>query len=226
MEQCNRKIRFTESINNKVSEDKDFEKWFDKEYAKMQKDLGKSVFKNIHGIEPKPIKTAISRQDNRYTYTYVEDNKTAEEVFREMINFFKEKGASVGDVTLDVDVKKIIKDVDSYGPLYDMKGKFLSNGYFTAHFNDNVNKSSKGKIVINAALNSIKIDMPQFKDFSSNDDKFILFIESNGYRVKNVNQETFSKMIDDLFDRITPKLTDNWKLKTNIKTNTEIDYEG
>lgn len=228
MEQYNRKIKLTESINNKVSEDKDFEKWFDKEYKNMQKNLGKTVFKDIHGIEPKSINKAISRQDNKYTYTYVEDHKTAENLFRTMINFFKAKGFNVGNVTLDVDPKKIIKEAGTYESLGNSNGKFLSNGYFTASLKDKVNKDSKGKIVINSTVNSIKIDTPEFDDFATNKGKFILFIESNGKRVKNVNEETFDKLINQLFEEIQSILnkTINWELKTNIKTNAEIDDEG
>lgn len=218
MQNYNRKIKLTESINN-IFEDSKFDIEFDKELAKKQRELHSKKFDTLVGLKVKSLNVPIEKQDGKHTYTYVEDHITAGKILRFLDDYFKEKGFKLGNVKLDVDIKNIIKDAKLYEPLFN-DDKFLSNGIFSASYKDIVNKNSKARLKINIALNSIKIDSPEFDDFDQSN-KFIVYIETNGSRLKNLDKDKFEELMNIAIKSINKIATSNWQ----VKTNDEIDDE-
>lgn len=225
-ENYNRKIKLTESINNRFDEDKDFEDWFDNEMQKAQQEIATSPFSDIKNVKVHSLDVPLEKQDGKHTYTYVEDFKTGRALINYCIQFFnKERGFTVTAHKQTQGIKTIFKERNEYEPLYDSSKKFLSNGIFVAYINEKSNSKDRSRININVSINSIKIDSPEFDSFD-NGNKFVFFIESNALRAKHVNEEAIEEMFNKFYDGLYKKLNTNWDVEENIKTNAEIDAEG
>lgn len=228
-ESYNRKIRLTESINNKIiNEDEDFEKWFDQKMSDFNKAYHSVKFSNFKNIKVHSLDVPLEKQDGKHTYTYVEDFNTGQKIIKYCVDYFKNYGFTITNHKQVQSVNKIYKEKDQYESLYNENQKFLSNGIFSCYINEKTDSDKKGKITFNVAINSIKIDAPEFDEFDYTNHHFIVCIESNALRARHVNEEKIEELLDKFFEGLDKIIgsNSNWQQKINIKTNAEIDAEG
>lgn len=220
-ENYNRKIKLTESINNKIINEV---AWDERLSREGDAEIHRERFKDPNSVNIGFIQPPKSGKKYGYTYTYAEDFKTGEKIISFCIKFFSDWGFKIGAHEQVVDVLTLYNDRNEYGELYKNE-KFLSNGIFTAQLKQKIDKNP-GIVNFSVSINSIKIDIPEFKDFDYLEDNFVVYIDSNILRAKNVDEKEQKTLLESFEETLNEIITPNWKIVKNIKTNAQIDAEG
>ena len=197
---------------NRIFEDDDFLRIFDKTLKDNQISNAKNKWNYNefdNNVNIKSLNVPVEDQIDGYTYTYVEDYKTAKKIIDDLNKYLKNSGFTVDNKYVNTN----IDPNEDYEPIGKMVNKFLETAGIHAFIKDK-SSSKNERIYITVGMNCINVDAPEFKDYYQ-PDKFTVYLDTNIiFKIQKYvksTQELRQSILSNVRTIIEKDINQNWQ---------------